>query len=396
MASWINTTLDEVCLKITDGSHRSPKSVVNGFLMASVKDMTENGFNFETCRLISHDEYRNLVKNDCKPIKDDVLIAKDGSYLKHVFVWNNNIDLVILSSIAILRPNKYKINPYYLAKYLSSPSVKKAMSGYVSGVALPRIILKDFKKFEIKIPPLKTQQRIASILEAYDDLIENNTRRIKILEEMAKRIYKQWFVDFKFPGHEKTKFVNSPLGKIPMGWEVINLSYYGKVITGKTPSKKKPENFGNFMPFIKTPDMHNNIFCISTNEGLSEIGVKSQLNKIIPENSLCVSCIGTAGVVTITSQPSQTNQQINSIIPKFENYREYLYYTLVGLKQTIEQYGSNGATMVNLNKGKFEALKVLLPNKILLDEFTNLAKPIFDNIKKLQIKNNVTVHRNNG
>jgi len=230
--NWICTTLDDVCIKITDGSHWSPKRLDEGIPMASVKDMTNFGFTINTCKKISYEDYKKLIKNDCKPLINDILIAKDGSYLKHVFVWKKNVDIAILSSIAILRPNKDIVEPEFLAKYLMSPLTKKEMSGYVTGAALPRIILKDFKKFKILLPQLSTQRKIASILSAYDDLIENNTRRIKILEEMAQHLYREWFVHFRYSGHENVKMVyNDELGKeIPEGWEVKKLGQILKKI----------------------------------------------------------------------------------------------------------------------------------------------------------------------
>ena len=153
---WRRVPLQEVCKRITDGSHSSPRSIDEGFPMASVKDMHDWGFNIDQCRKISHQDFDLLVKNDCKPLKNDVLIAKDGSYLKHTFVVQEEIDFVILSSIAILRPN-HLIDPHLLNFILRDPRTKMRMTGYVSGVALPRIILKEFRGFEILLPPVELQ-----------------------------------------------------------------------------------------------------------------------------------------------------------------------------------------------------------------------------------------------
>ena len=153
---WRRVPLQEVCKRITDGSHSSPRSIDEGFPMASVKDMHDWGFNIDQCRKISHQDFDLLVKNDCKPLKNDVLIAKDGSYLKHTFVVQEEIDFVILSSIAILRPN-HLIDPQLLNFILRDPRTKMRMTGYVSGVALPRIILKEFRGFEILLPPVELQ-----------------------------------------------------------------------------------------------------------------------------------------------------------------------------------------------------------------------------------------------
>ena len=161
---WEVYTLESVCQRITDGSHWSPKSVSNGFPMASVKDMHDWGFDITKCRQIGEEDYQKLVHNDCKPLKEDVLIAKDGSYLKHIFVVEKEIDLVILSSIAILRPNG-RMLPHLLAMYLKDPSVEARMKGYVSGVAVPRIDLKDFRKFKIVIPPKNLQHNWFELAE---------------------------------------------------------------------------------------------------------------------------------------------------------------------------------------------------------------------------------------
>lgn len=152
---WEIKTIGDVCTKITDGSHFSPPFHLNGKPMASVKDMDSHGFSFENIKTISEQDYEKLVKSDCKPLINDVLIAKDGSYLKHVFVWNDSIDLVILSSIAILRPNMEFMKPFFLSLTLRQESTKSMMSGYVSGSALPRIILNDFKKMKILVPDIE-------------------------------------------------------------------------------------------------------------------------------------------------------------------------------------------------------------------------------------------------
>jgi len=133
--------------------------------------------------------------------------------------------------------------------------------------------------------------------------------------------------------------------------------------------------------------MHGNMFIIQTGEYLSNKDTASQKNKTLPPNSLCVSCIGTAGIVTITSSKAQTNQQINSIILDKEEYRKFLYFALVGLKNIINQYGATGATMVNLNKGKFEALKVICPRSKTIAKFHDSTSEHFDLIKNLLIKN---------
>jgi type I restriction enzyme, S subunit len=179
---WDIVTLETVCDLVTDGAHRSPLTINgNGFPMASVKDMTPWEININTCRTISEDDYHNLVKANCKPLVGDVLIAKDGSYLKYIFVNQTEQDLVLLSSIAILRPN-FLIQPHILSLYLKTPHVKARMSGYVSGVAIPRIVLKDFRQFPIVLPPKNIQDEFGYMVTPLFDLIYVLLKKNSILK----------------------------------------------------------------------------------------------------------------------------------------------------------------------------------------------------------------------
>jgi type I restriction enzyme S subunit len=255
------------------------------------------------------------------------------------------------------------------------------------GVRTPILNKSGFCDLHVLLPPHPPQRKIAAILSAYDDLIENNLRRIKILEDMAQNLYREWFVKFRFPGHQHTRFIDSPLGKIPEGWEIGSIIRFGDVITGKTPSKANPDFYGEDVPFVKTPDMHGNTFILGVGERLSIAGAQSQANKTIPAGSICVSCIGTIGVVSITTEACQTNQQINSVVLAKEQFREFLFFRLMDAKQALENLGSNGATMGNVNKSKFEALEVIAPLDDLLDCYHEFAAPLFSAMLILSRKN---------
>lgn len=261
------------------------------------------------------------------------------------------------------------------------------IQSYAGGAATPIINKSDFGAIEVSVPPLPVQRRIVSALSVYDDLIENNARRIEILEEMARRLYDKWFVQFRFPGHEGVEFRESELGLIPERWKVSTLDEFGEIITGKTPSKQNSEFFGCDVPFIKLPDMHGNTFIVETSEYLSQEGANSQRAKTIPPGSICVSCIGTAGVVVIASEFSQTNQQINSIVPRAPGMREFLFFLAKSLKGKINDYGATGATMTNLSRGKFASLQVIEPDEGVLSNYSKITSPLFDKILCLQKTN---------
>lgn len=176
---WRILTLDDLCVKITDGSHFSPKHCETGvYPMLSVKDMRDYGFDYQSCKKINEDDYKKMVNSDCVPKINDILVAKDGSYLKHIFITNEEREEAILSSIAIFRPNTNVIYSEVLLNMLKQPLLqKKVKENYVSGSALPRIVLKDFKKLQVVVPTICVQNNIIEVFKAYRRQILINTNQ---------------------------------------------------------------------------------------------------------------------------------------------------------------------------------------------------------------------------
>ena len=275
--------------------------------------------------------------------------------------------------------NEKLYDPYYLYLYLNSLD----LSGYDSGASIPSMTSKTYYSLNIELPEKKIQTKVANIIRAYDNLIENNNKRIKLLEQMAENLYKEWFVRFRFPGYEDVGFENG----IPIGWKIKRIKDFGQVITGKTPSTEISSNYGDKYLFIKTPDMHDNMYVIDSSEKLSEHGNDVQKLKKLPRWSIMVSCIGTGGVVSINSKEAHTNQQINSIVLHDKNNIEWLFFVCKSLKTTIEMFGATGSTMTNLSKGKFENLKILEPNLELIDKYHMYTHDIFKEVEKLMYSN---------
>lgn len=308
-------------------------------------------------------------------IKNDILISNIRPYFKKIWF----ADRVGGCSDDILVIRAKNIYPKFLYYVLCDNNFFNYSTVTAKGTKMPRGSKDAIMKYLVPNVSIRIQEKIADILSTYDDLIENNNRRIEILEQMAQEIYKEWFVRFRFPGHEKVKFVNG----LPEGWEVKKIKDFGNIITGKTPSTEVHENYGKDIMFIKTPDMHDTVFTTYSSEYLSEKGHLTQANKLIPANSILVSCIGTAGIVSINAEAAHTNQQINSIVLNDENLLYWLFYSCRFLKNTIELYGATGATMTNLSKGKFENLKILMPKQELVYLYNNKVNNIFSHIKKL-------------
>ena len=323
--------------------------------------------------------------------ENDILITLTGSHINQPNSVVGRSCRKLNKTLYLLNQRAGKVIPYeglvdnnylfyvFQTNIMKTEIVNRAYGGANQVNVSPKDIMRikwDFHEFD-------TQKKIGQILSQYDEFIENKKNRIRILEQTAQEIYKEWFVRFRFPDYKNTKFENG----IPENWKVKRIKDFGKIITGKTPSTVVEEYYGDFIPFVKTPDMHNHWFIESSSEMLSQKGSLSTKSTYIPEKSIIVSCIGTVGVVSMNLIPVHTNQQINSIVLHENKYLYWLFMQLKNMKKTIEMYGATGATMLNLSKGKFEKLKVLTPNYELLDRFSKIIEPIFNEIILLNKKN---------
>ncbi len=387
MKDWKSFTLKEVSTKIGSGS--TPKGGKEAYHQSGttlVRSMNVYDFVFEYKDLAFINDVQAKKLNGVTIVKEDILLNITGASVgRCTIIPENLLPARVNQHVSIIRCDKAKADSKFLLYCINSTSYKDALMSIAdSGATREALTKEDIEKFKVLLPPLPIQQHIASILSAYDDLIEVNNQRIKLLEETARELYKEWFVRMHFPDFNISKI---EMG-IPEGWCVKALCEFGKIVTGKTPPTKVKEYYGGDIPFIKTPDLHKNQFIFETEEYLTDKGNNQQKNSTLPKGSICVSCIGTAGIVGITaSHKSQSNQQINTLIPTDKKYVEYLFYAISNLKETIELFGNTGATMTNLSKGKFEKLLIVNAVRELVYKYSDFVKPMFDQIQVLQQQN---------
>lgn len=399
--------LEEVCIKITDGAHQSPKSVLDGLPMASVKDMTDYGLNLDSARKISLQDYEALVKQGCKPEKGDVLIAKDGSVLEVICSVDEDINVVLLSSIAILRPNPLIIDTCFLKYYLRSPNNLNYMKAhFVSGAVIQRVVLKDFKKVAIEIPDLVFQKKISKILDTLDKKILNLKQTNQTLESIAKAIFKSWFIDFdpvraKQQGKEcagidkaaadlfPNSFVESELGLIPKGWERSSMGKVSRVSIGKTPPRKEKEWFtknNKDIRWLSIRDMGNKfVFFNNSSEYLTRDAIKRFNVKVVPDNTVLMSFKMTIGRVGITFGEITTNEAIAhfNLDEGAALTSEYIYLWLKLFNFSTLSSTSSIADAVNSQSVR--SIPITIPSKKTLERFQTLISPIFKSIKNNEL-----------
>ena len=263
---WKQRKLEDICKKITDGSHFSPAEVEDGFPMPSVKDMTENGFNYDSCKKISAEDYEVLVKQGCKPEIGDVLVAKDGSILKYAFEVKENQDVVILSSIAILKPNNEMVNGGFLAQHFMIEDFKKrVIDENTTGTGVPRIVLTNFKNFMINYPSVDEQKKIAAFFENIDNLITLHQRKCNKIKE-----YKKGCLQKMFPKDG----ANVPEVRFPEftdAWEQRKVSELCSISTGKSNTQDKVED-GEYPFYVRSPIIERSTKYLYDEEAVLTVG----------------------------------------------------------------------------------------------------------------------------
>ena len=299
--------------------------------------------------------------------------------LHYGYIKNQPENFLVSTGFAVINIDKTKADFLYVYYVLTQSENIEALQAIAeqSVSTYPSIKPSDIGNIEINLPPLTTQRQIAKILSSLDDKIELNNRINKNLEEQAMAIYKSWFVDFEPFG-----------GKMPKDWRKgIVDDIASDIICGKTPSTKNSEYYGTDIPFITIPDMHNNVYVINTERSLSFMGANTQPQKNLPKNSVCISCIGTAGLVSLVAFDSQTNQQINAIIPKDGYSPFYIFLVMKTLSKIINKLGSSGSTITNLNKEQFRKIEVVVPSLPVMKNFHLLVSAIFKIIYSNQVEN---------
>ncbi|EHO4838085.1 restriction endonuclease subunit S [Escherichia coli] len=366
----------------------------------------------------------------------DIVIARTGNSTGENYIIQDDIDSVFASYLIRYRINKSIADPYFVWLNLRTDNWWSYVNGAKTGSAQAGANAKVLGSYPLSLPSLTRQVGISKLFKIINGKIFENTKINQTLEQMAQALFKSWFVDFEpvkvkiavleaggsqedatlaamtvISGKDSDALVvferehpeqyaelkataelfpstmqESELGEIPEGWGVASISEMGKVTCGKTPSKKEPEYYGSDVPFIKIPDMHGQLFVLKTNEYLSEAGSKSQLKKLVPANSICVSCIATIGVVSITNEPSHTNQQINSVTPHKSSLLYYLYFCMLGLKDHLHILGSAGSATLNVNTSTFSGIKIAQPDAKVLELFHAKCTHLFNEIKSLSVQ----------
>lgn len=314
---------------------------------------------------------------------DDIVVAMDRPWVPAGLKWASISDAdpqaLLVQRIARLRATP-SVCPKFLKYVIASPDFSDYVRNVMGGTNVPHISGDQIRKFTFPLPPISDQRSIGSTLAAYDDLIQNNRRRIALLEQSARLLYREWFVHLRFPGHEHAEILDG----VPNGWRRAAVEEMFATTSGGTPSRANATYFDGDINWVKTQEL-DELFIFDTEEHISDSALENSAAKLFPEGTLLVSIYGGSNIgrTGLLARPAASNQACVALMPKrkpddvlfaqkwFQENRGHL----VGLGQ--------GAAQTNISQKTLKSQRILWPTDILLEEFTGLLRPMYDQIANL-------------
>jgi len=309
--------------------------------------------------------------------RGDIVIARTGAttgYAKYI----RNAPEVVFASYLVRIRLRGDVDDRYAGYVVESSDYKRFIQATWGGAAQPNANAQVLTSYEMPLPPLPSQRKIASILSAYDDLIENNLRRIKILEEMAQALYREWFVKFRFPGHKKARMVDSPLGKIPEGWEVKPLSEVCHLVMGQSPKSKFYNTDGNGLPF---------------HQGVADFGDRFPTdrlyctveNRIAEPGDVLFSVRAPVGRINLSNKRIVIGRGL-SAIRHASGYQWFAFHLLREYFKEEDTIGG-GTIFKAVTKADMQGIEFLVPAEKFLVRFEGMVIPLERQIENLTKKN---------
>ena len=322
----------------------------------------------------------------------DILISNIRPYFQKI--WQANCNGTCSADVLCIRAND-NVDSKYLYYLLSQQLFFDYVMAGAKGCKMPRGDKKQIMQWSISLPSLEEQRRIAGILGAIDDKIENNRHINTNLELQAQALYKQWFVDFDFPNEDGKpykssggKMVDSELGQIPKGWSVGKLEDIGDIIGGGTPSKVVAEYYTkNGIAWITPKDLSVSHlkFTAKGETDITELGYKNSSAKIMPRGSVLFSSRAPIGYISIAKNDICTNQGFKSVVPN-NGCTAFVYYFLLSNTENIESKAT-GSTFKEASGALMKSLELVIPSDDILEKFEKIMSPIFESQEKFEAEN---------
>lgn len=381
--SWSRIRLGDIAI-FRNGINFGKESYGKGVSFIGVSDFKNRFYpDYETL-----DEVKESVVgvNDYLDYGDIVFVRSNGNkeLIGRCMLINTTKPKVTYSGFCIRTRIKDRTehDSIFWTYHFKNISFRKAMAGNAIGTNIQNLSQGMLSNYEAEVPDYNTQRRIASILVTYDDLIENNQKQINLLEEAAQRLYKEWFIDLRFPGHENVEIVDG----IPEGWNINRADHYFKVTIGKTPSRAEKHwftNSGEGTPWISISDMGEaGAFAFYSKEDLTADAIVRHNMKVVPKGTILVSFKLTIGRVAIAGVDMCTNEAIAHFYIDNDLNRAYTYCYLKNFE--YDSLGNTSSISKAINSKIIKSMPFIMPTRDILELFSMLVQPILDQIELKQ------------
>jgi len=360
MVAFETITIEDATERLIDYRGKTPPKTGSGVRLITAKVVKGGQIHDEPAEFIAADFYDEWMRRGL-PQKLDVLFTTEAP-LGEVAILRGDLKIALAQRIILLRAKQGLIDPFFLFYALQSDFGQGELKARASGTTVLGIKQSELRKVLIPFFPLSVQRRIGSILSAYDDLIENSQRRIKILEEMARRLYREWFVHFRFPGHEGCTFMDSPLGEIPEGWEVCALGDFVQFKSGFAfKSGSFIANGGHRLVTIK--NVQDGAFNPESDSRMSELPPNLPAYCVLKDGDILLSLTGNVGrVCLVYDGPFLLNQRVSKLSPVAISdwAMTYCMFREPEMRTKLEML-SNGVAQQNLSPVLASRMDIVLP-----------------------------------
>lgn len=370
-------TLSEACTLIVDCPHSTARDEGTGYPLIRTPNIGRGRLILDGVQRVSKAVYD---KRNARAIPQtgDLIFAREAP-AGNVAVIQEGQEVCLGQRTVLLRPNSEVVDSDFLAYYLLSSEPQYGLIGTANGATVAHVNLPVIRNLEISFPSIDIQKRIAGVLKDYDDLIENNQKQIKLLEEAAQRLYKEWFVDLRFPGYEDVKIIDG----VPEGWKKGKAESFFRITIGKTPPRSEKQWFvdgSNGISWLSISDMGNSgAFSFVTKEALTEEAVKKHNVKVVPEGTIFVSFKLTVGRVSIATRDMCTNEAIAHFYIDDEILRGYTFSYLNNFK--YDTLGNTSSISKAVNSKIIKAMPFIMPDRKIIEMYSQAISPILQTIK---------------
>ncbi|MCB0197140.1 MAG: restriction endonuclease subunit S [Anaerolineae bacterium] len=374
-SDWETFPIGSLCEDIFDGPHATPKKIQDGPIFLGISNLANGRIDLSKTEHLSEKDFIEWTRR-VTPKPNDLVFSYE-TRLGEAALIPNGLRCCLGRRMGLLRFDTTKVDPkFMLYAYLGPEFQQTIRTNTIHGSTVDRIPLKELPEFLISIPPLPTQRRIANILSALDDKIELNRQTNATLEAIAQAIFKEWFVDFNFPG-ATGEMEESELGLIPVGWRVGNILEIAYLLSGGTPSTRIAEYWDGDIPWVSAKDVSNSkqTYILDTERKISLLGINNSSTKILRELTTIVTARGTVGNYSIIARPMAMNQTNYGLKAKVSGTDYFIFYSLGNLVAQLQK-AAYGTIFDTVTTRTFEQSKIVIPSSFLIRNFDKQIAPM--------------------